>query len=246
MSERVLSGKVAVVTGGSRGIGAATARRLARLGADVVITYVAQAEKAKAVLEELRSLGARAEALQADQADRVQVTAMVDTVVGQFGRIDILVNNAGVFCPGETSTANRDLMTAVNLTGLADTTYQVLAHMGDGGRIINLSSGLGTRAGTPGVADYAATKAAVSAYTRAWANDVAARRITVNVIECGLVDTDMAVPADSELGRMFVQTIPLRRYASADEVGAAVAFLAGPDASYITGGTLRVDGGALA
>ncbi|MFG1922063.1 SDR family NAD(P)-dependent oxidoreductase [Cryptosporangium sp. NPDC048952] len=246
MSEKVLSGKVAVVTGGSRGIGAATARRLARLGAAVVITYVRQAEKAKAVLDELRAEGVRAEAVQADQADRAHVTAMVDAVVQQFGRIDILVNSAGIFLPGELSTADRDAQTAVNVTGVADTTYLALKHMSDGGRIVTLSSALGTRTGTPGVADYAATKAAVSAYTRAWANDVAPRRITVNVIECGLIDTDMAVPPDSDLGRVFVQTIPLRRYASADEVGAAVAFLAGPDAAYITGSTLRVDGGALA
>jgi 3-oxoacyl-[acyl-carrier protein] reductase len=246
VSEKVLSGKVAIVTGGSRGIGAATARRLARLGADVAITYAVEAEKAKAVLDDLRAEGVRAEAIQADQADRAQVTAMIDAVARQFGRIDILVNNAGVFRPGELSGADRDAQAAVNVTGVADTTYQALRYLSDGGRVISLSSGLATRAGTPGVADYAAGKAAVAGYTRAWANDVAPRRITVNVIECGLVDTDMAVPADSELGRVFVQMIPLRRYASADEVAGAVAFLAGPDADYITGSTLRVDGGALA
>jgi 3-oxoacyl-[acyl-carrier protein] reductase len=246
MNDTILSGKIALVTGGSRGIGAATARRLARLGADVVITYRQEAAKADAVLGDLRAAGVKAEALRADQADRARVTAMVDEVARQFGRIDILVNSAGVFRPGGLAAAERDEQTAVNVTGLADTTYAALRHLSDGGRIINLSSALGTRAGTAGVADYAATKAAVSAYTRAWAHDLAPRRITVNVVECGLVDTDMAAPADSELGKIFVSMIPMRRYASADEVGAAVAFLAGPDAGYITGTTLRIDGGAVA
>ncbi|WP_306205239.1 SDR family NAD(P)-dependent oxidoreductase [Actinoplanes sp. RD1] len=246
MNEQVLSGKVALVTGGSRGIGAATARRLARLGADVVLTYVEQAAKAEAVAEELRSAGVRAEAVRADQADRDQVTATVDGVAARFGRIDVLVNSAGVFRAGALSPGDRDLQATINVNGLADTTYAALPHLSDGGRVINLSSALGSRAGTPGVADYAATKAAVSAYARAWAQDLAPRRITVNVIECGVIDTDMAVPADSEMGRAFLQMIPLRRYATADEVGAVVAFLAGPDAGYITGTTLRIDGGAMA
>ncbi|MFI5933204.1 SDR family NAD(P)-dependent oxidoreductase [Actinoplanes sp. NPDC051494] len=247
MSEKILSGKVALVTGGSRGIGAATARRLATLGADVVITYVAQAEKAKTLVEELRSQGIRAEAIQADQADRAQVTAMVDAVAQQFGRIDILVNSAGVFRPGELTDAVRDEQVAINLTGVADTTYRAVRHMGEGGRIVNLSSGLASKTFAAGMSDYAATKAAVTAYTRGWAQDLAARGINVNVIECGIIDTDMAMSKDSEGGQFMLQAvIPMHRYAEADEVAGAVAFLAGPDAAYITGSTLRVDGGALA
>ncbi|MEU1273395.1 SDR family oxidoreductase [Streptomyces sp. NPDC005799] len=247
MIEKILSGKVALVTGGSRGIGAATARRLATLGADVVITYVAQAEKAKTVVEDLRSQGVRAEGIQADQADRAQVTAMVDAVAEKFGRIDILVNSAGVFWPGEITDAVRDQQLAINLTGVADTTYRAVRHMREGSRIVNLSSGLASKTFAAGMSDYAATKAAVTAYTRGWAQDFAARGINVNVIECGIIDTDMAMPKASEGGQFMLQAvIPMHRYAEADEVAGAVAFLAGPDAAYITGSTLRVDGGALA
>jgi 3-oxoacyl-[acyl-carrier protein] reductase len=247
VSEKTLSGKVALVTGGSRGIGAATARRLATLGADVVITYVAQDEKAKTVVEQLRSRGVRAEAVQADQADRTQVTAMVDAVARQFGRIDILVNSAGVFWPGELPDVARDTQFAINLTGVADTTYRAVRHMPEGGRIVNLSSGLASKTFAAGMSDYAATKAAVTAYTRGWAQDFAARGITVNVIECGIIDTDMAMPKDSEGGRFMLQAIiPMHRYAEADEVAGVVAFLVGPDAAYLTGSTVRVDGGALA
>ncbi|GAA1615697.1 SDR family NAD(P)-dependent oxidoreductase [Actinoplanes couchii] len=247
MGEKTLAGKVALVTGGSRGIGAAVARRLAGLGADVVITYVAPAEKAKTVVEELRSMGVRAEGFQADQADRGRVTAMVDAVAEQFGRIDILVNSAAVFRAGELSDDERDGQWAINVTGVADTTYRAVKYMGSGGRVVNLSSGLATKTFAPGMSDYAASKAAISAYTRGWAQDFVARGITVNAIELGVVDTDMAVPADSDAGRfMLGVVIPMHRFGSADEAAGAVAFLVGPDASYITGTTLRVDGGALA
>ena len=226
MAEKTLAGKTALVTGGSRGLGAAAARRLAAEGADVAIAYVHSKGKAEAVVGEARR--------------------MVGDVAQQFGGIGILVTSAGVFVTGPVGTLSLDDIArqwAVNVQGLVTTTLEALQHMPDGGRIINLGSVNGERSAAAGLSDYLATKAAVSAYTRGWAHDLAPRKITVNAVSPGPSDTDMAIPQESDFGKMVLGLLPYHRYASPDEVAAAIACLASPDASYTTGGELRVDGG---
>lgn len=242
-TDRPLAGKVALVTGASRGLGAATARRLARLGADVAIGYRSRADQAVAVVDEIKGLGVRAEAFAADLSVRTEATGLADRAAGTFGGIDIVVNSAAVFLFGELSDADRDRMRAINVEGVAAVTRAALKYVPDGGRIINIGSVAGSRSVIPGVSDYAAAKAAVAAYTRSWAHDLAPRKITVNTVEVGFAQTDMVIPAESELGQGIIARIPMGRYARADEVAAAVAFLAGPDAGYVTGSSLRIDGG---
>ena len=246
MTEQQLRGKVVLVTGASRGLGAAAARHLAAAGADLALAYAQSADKAKAVAEEVRALGVEAEIFQADQGDVAQVGTMVDAVAERFGHIDVLVNSAGMFIGGTAGTiaqADRERIWAVNVLGLVATTERVLAHMPDGGRVISLGSIAGERAYTAGLADYSATKAAVSGYTRSWAHEFAPRRITVNTVVSGFAETDMGIPHDSPLGQRVLGDLPFGRYATADEVAALITFLAGPAASYITGSDLRVDGG---
>ncbi|WP_431953377.1 SDR family NAD(P)-dependent oxidoreductase [Actinacidiphila sp. bgisy167] len=246
MAEQKLAGRTALVTGGSRGLGAAAARRLAREGADVAITYVHAKDKAEAVVDELKGLGVRAAAFQADQGKPDEVIGMVGRVAERFGRIDILVNNAGVFVTGPIGALSLDDITrqwAVNVRGMVAATLEAIKYMPDGGRIVNLGSVNGERSAAAGLGDYAATKAAVAAYTRSWAHDLAPRKITVNTVLPGPSDTDMGIPQESDLGTFVLGLLPYHRYASPDEVAAVIAFLAGPDASYTTGGEIRVDGG---
>jgi len=217
-----LANKVALVTGGSRGIGAAIARRLAHDGADVAISYSTSADRADALVGELKDLSVRAAAFQADQADPVQVEALVNNTARHFGKLDILVNNAGVLVVG-----------------------QVGAPDSDDGRIISIGSGAADRTPWPGVADYSASKAAVSAYTRGWARDLAPRGITVNTVQPGSIDTEMN-PQHGDFAAVQKAAIPLGRYGQPEEIAAAVAFLASADASFITGISLDVDGGAAA
>lgn len=171
---------------------------------------------------------------------------MVADIVERFGRIDILVNSAGVFVTGAMGTLSLDDIArqwAVNVQGLVATTLEAVKHMPDGGRIVNLGSANAERSAAAGLGDYAATKAAVSAYRRSWAHDVAPRKITVNTVLPGPSDTDMGIPQESDLGKFVLGLLPYHRYASPDEVAAVIVFLASPDASYTTGGEIRVDGG---
>ena len=245
-----LAGKVALVTGGSRGIGAAIARRLAKDGASVAISYASSGDKAEAVVREVQAEGVRAAAFRADQADADAVAGLVRTVEAEFGRLDILVNNAGVFAMAPVDaegvdSAALDRMLKVNVGGVAAAVRAAVKVMKGGGRIITVGSAIGTRVGFAGAADYAATKHAVAGYTKGWAHDLGPRNITVNAVQPGPIDTDMN-PDSGDFAAAFKAGLPLKRYGKPEEVAAAVAFLASPDASYITGTTLNVDGGFVA
>jgi 3-oxoacyl-[acyl-carrier protein] reductase len=242
-----LTGKVALVTGGSRGIGAAIAHRLADEGADVAISYIASADKAAANVHKIEGKGVRAAALKADQADPVQVEHLVTSVVERFGHIDILVNNAAVVVRAVAGDPANDLAAlerqfAINVGGVAVAVRAAVPLLPMGGRIISIGSTATERLAITGAADYTATKAAIAGYTRGWARDLAPRGITVNLVQVGAAETEMN-PADGPFASFLTSLIPLGRLGKPDEVAAAVAFLAGPEAGYITGTTLNIDGG---
>ncbi|KYF66801.1 3-oxoacyl-ACP reductase family protein [Sorangium cellulosum] len=243
-----LKGKVALVTGGSRGIGAAIARRLAHEGAAVAITYAASPAKAAEVVHAIEAAGGRAVAVRADSADAEAVKGAVASTVKTFGRIDVLVNNAGVAAMApldQFSLEEFDRLMAVNVRGLFVAAQEAARHMGQGGRIINIGSVSGDSALIPGMAVYGATKAAVAGLTRGWARDLGPRGITVNNVQPGPVDTDMN-PADGPLAAQLKDQIPVQRYGQGDEIAGMVAYLAGPDGAFVTGADLTIDGGLTA
>lgn len=250
--QKSLTGKVALVTGGSRGLGAATALALAKEGADVAISYVASEEKAAKVVRDLDAMGVRARAFRADQGDPTQSEPLVRAVAEHFGRLDILVNNAAIALQGlriddpAIDNAAMDRQWAINVAGVVANIRAAAKVLPEGGRILSVGSGFGTRALWPGATDYAATKAAVVGYSRGAARDLGPRGITVNVVQAGIMDTDMAAGAAHNLPASVLDMHAIRRIATVEEVADAIVYLAGPRAGYITGSVLDVNGGILA
>ncbi|PMR72072.1 SDR family NAD(P)-dependent oxidoreductase [Billgrantia endophytica] len=247
--QKELMGKVALVTGGSRGLGAAIAEALAEQGADVAISYVASAEKAEAVVEKLKAKGARAIAIKSDQADTSSAAALIDDVVSHFGRLDILVNNAAIAVQGklvddpELDAEALDRQWHINVLGAVATTRAAARQLSDGGRIIFIGSAIASRVAFPAVADYAGTKAAIVGYAKGVGRDLGPRNITVNVVQPGIMPTDMAAEVAHNVPETLMDLHPIRRIATLEEVAATVCFLAGPNAGYISGAVLDVAGG---
>ena len=240
-----LSGKVALVTGGSRGIGAAIAKRLAREGARVAITWSTNPDKATEVVESIKAAGGHAIAIQADSANPADIRRAVASVVEQEGGLDILINNAGVatMVPVEEfQEADFDRLIAVNVKGVYVATQEALRHMKDGGRIINIGSINADVVPFPGMAIYAMSKAAIATFTRGLAREVGARGITVNNIQPGPVNTDMN-PADSDFAETLRGLMAVPRYGSADEIAGLAAYLASDESAFVTGASWNIDGG---
>jgi 3-oxoacyl-[acyl-carrier protein] reductase len=242
-----LKDKVALVTGASRGIGAAIAKRLAEDGAAVAITYAAQADKADEVVRVIKAAGGKALAIRADAADAAAVRGAVAKTVEAFGRLDVLVNNAGVGLGGpldQFSLEDFDRLMAVNVRGLFVAAQEAIKHMHEGGRIINIGSIAADTAPMAGFAAYSASKGAVASMTRGWARDLGPRGITVNNVQPGPIDTDMN-PADGQFGDAMRGWTSLNRYGTSAEVAVLVSYLASPDAAFVTGATINIDGGVV-
>src|SRR6266446_2745627 len=240
-----LEGKIALVTGGSRGIGAAIAKRLAEDGANVAITYTKGADAAASVVKEIERAGGKAIAIQADAADAVAVKAAVEKTFATFGRLDVLVNNAGTAIPKpfeEATLEEMDRVLDINVRGVYVATQAALKHMKSGGRVIMIGSAVGERVAAPGLVPYAGTKGAVKMFTQALAREIGSRGITVNNVQPGPIDTELN-PAAGDWAAPQKAATALDRYGRVDEIAAAVAFIAGPESSYITGSNLTVDGG---
>jgi 3-oxoacyl-[acyl-carrier protein] reductase len=243
-----LLGKTALVTGASRGIGAAIARKLAQDGADVAITYAKGRTLADAVVADIKALGRRGLAIAADSADADAVRQAVAETAKTFGRLDILINNAGVFPYGpfeEVSLAEFDRTMAIHARAAFVAAQAAAAHMGKGGRIISIGSNLGERVPHPGVSLYAMTKSALTGFTRGLARDLGERGITVNLVQPGSTATDMNPPEGESADDQRARTA-LGHYGAAEDIAATVAHLASDAARQITGASILVDGGANA
>lgn len=243
-----LNGKVAFINGGSRGIGAASARRLAREGATVAIGYFASAIAAEALVEEITATGGQAIAIKADASDAVELTKAIDSVAARFGRLDILVNSAGVLLVGpleQFSLEDFDRTIAVNVRAVFVASQAAAKHMQDGGRIINIGSTNGQRMPFAGGAVYAMSKSALIGLVKGLARDLGPRGITVNNVAPGPVDTDMN-PQNSEFGTSLHDLMAIRRHGKAEEIAGMVAYLASPEAAFVTGADLLIDGGFAA
>ncbi|MEV0731245.1 SDR family oxidoreductase [Polymorphospora sp. NPDC050346] len=241
----VLDGKVALVTGGGRGIGAAVAMRLAQEGADVAFTFQRNQQRADDVVEQIKATGRRAVAVRADSADPVAVVAAVDRAAGELGRLDILVNNAGAFLLGpleQLSLEEFERTVAVNVRAPFVAAQAAVRHMRAGGRIINIGSNMAERVVFPGFSLYAMSKAALIGLTKALGRELGGRAITVNLVNPGATDTELN-PADGPNADAINGFTALGHYARPADVAATVAFLASPDGRYITGATVNVDGG---
>ncbi len=241
----LLKNKVVLVTGGSRGIGAAIVRRFAREGAAVAFSYASSVDAAEQLAEGLRVEGAQVDAFHADQREPEAAARLVREVHARFGRLDVLVNNAGVFSAGPTAEVTDEEYARVfdvNTEAVFRAGREALRLLEDGGRVVNLTTVVADRVPMAGLSVYAGSKAAVIAFTKAWARELGARRITVNAVNPGPIDTDMN-SAQGPMRDVMIAPTALGRYGRAEEVAAAVAFLASDDASYITGTTLDVDGG---
>ncbi|WP_200922764.1 3-oxoacyl-ACP reductase family protein [Franconibacter pulveris] len=241
-----LKGKRALVTGASRGIGAAIALTLAQKGADVVITYERSAEKALEVVRAIEQTGQRGFAIQANSADAQAVQRSVEEAAERLGGLDILVNNVGIARVGslvEMSLEDIDAHLNINIRSAVLASRAAIPHLGQGGRIITIGSNVANRVPQPGLTLYALTKSALISFTKGLARDLGPQAITVNLVQPGPVDTDMN-PADSgDFADQNRQFTALGRYGEPAEIGAAVAFLASPSAAFITGSALTVDGG---
>ncbi|WP_248766355.1 3-oxoacyl-ACP reductase family protein [Pseudomonas protegens] len=245
MSTYDLSGKVALIQGGSRGIGAAIVERLAAEGASVAFTYVSSASKAQALQDSIIAKGGKALAIHADSADAEAIRRAVNDSVKAFGRLDILVNNAGVLAIApldEFKLEDFDQTLAINVRSVFIATQEAARHMGEGGRIINIGSTNADRMPFAGGGPYAMSKAALVGLTKGLARDLGPRGITINNVQPGPVDTDMN-PADSDFAASLMDLMAIRRYGHAEEVAGFVAYLASAEAGYITGASLTIDGG---